>query len=71
MKWYDEIAKIVRELYEKSGRIEGRDLDNWLKAERIVLERYNEREKTEQEAAPSPKKKSKTSGKKKKDKLDS
>jgi len=28
MKWYDEIARIARELYEKSGKIEGRDLDN-------------------------------------------
>lgn len=45
MKWYDEIARIARELYEKSGKIEGRDLDNWLEAERIVMERYKEKEK--------------------------
>jgi hypothetical protein len=44
MKWFDEIAKVARELYEKSGRIEGRDLDNWLEAERIVMERYKEQE---------------------------
>ncbi|MEW6054660.1 MAG: DUF2934 domain-containing protein [Nitrospirota bacterium] len=44
MKWYDEIARIARELYEKSGKIEGRDLDNWLEAERIVMERYKEKE---------------------------
>ena len=71
MKWYDEIARIARELYEKSGRIEGRDLDNWLEAERIVMERYKEQEKAEKKAALSPKKSSKTATKKKKDKLDS
>lgn len=40
MNLHDEIAKVAYELYEKSGRIEGRDLDNWLEAERIVMERY-------------------------------
>ena len=32
----EEIRKKAQELYEKSGRIPGRDLDNWLEAERIV-----------------------------------
>ncbi|MFH1701904.1 MAG: DUF2934 domain-containing protein [Nitrospirota bacterium] len=36
---YQEISKLAHDLYEKSGRIEGRDLDNWLEAERIVKER--------------------------------
>lgn len=57
MKWYDEIAKIARELYEKSGRMEGRDLDNWLEAERIVMERYREQEMLEAESSSSTKKK--------------
>jgi hypothetical protein len=35
---YEEIVKVASELYEKSGRTEGRDLENWLKAERIVKE---------------------------------
>jgi len=56
MKWYDEIAKLARELYEKSGRIEGRDLDNWLEAERIVMERYKEQERLEGESSSSDKK---------------
>jgi len=51
MKWHDEIARIARELYEKSGKIEGRDLDNWLEAERIVMERYKEQEKMKAEMA--------------------
>ncbi len=35
----DEIASIAYEIYVKSGKIEGRDLDNWLEAERLVLGR--------------------------------
>jgi hypothetical protein len=57
MKWYDEIAKIARELFEKSGRIEGRDLDNWLEAERIVMKRYKDQERLEAESSSSSKKK--------------
>lgn len=57
MKWYDEIARIARELYEKSGKIEGRDLDNWLEAERIVMARYKEQEMLEVESSSSLKKK--------------
>ncbi|MBE0426791.1 MAG: DUF2934 domain-containing protein [Nitrospirae bacterium] len=56
MKWYDEIAKIARELYEKSGKREGCDLDNWLEAERIVMERHREEEKLEAESSSSPEK---------------
>jgi hypothetical protein len=66
MKWYDEIAKLARELYEKSGRIEGRDLDNWLEAERIVMERYKEQEMLEGESSSSNKKGFKKSNKNKK-----
>jgi len=35
---YEEIERVATELYEKSGRAEGCDLENWLKAERIVKE---------------------------------
>ncbi|MDP2929141.1 MAG: DUF2934 domain-containing protein [Candidatus Omnitrophota bacterium] len=31
-----EIKKKAQELYEKSGRKSGHDLNNWLEAERIV-----------------------------------
>jgi hypothetical protein len=57
MKWYDEIAKIAHELYEKSEKREGRDLDNWLEAERIVIARHREEKKLEAESSSSPKKK--------------
>ena len=39
-KIYDEIAKVAHDLYEKSGRVQGRDEQNWLEAERIVLAQY-------------------------------
>jgi len=37
---YEETVKVASELYERSGRVEGRDLDNWLEAEKIVRARY-------------------------------
>jgi hypothetical protein len=33
---YKEIFTVARDLYERGGRVEGHDLDNWLEAERIV-----------------------------------
>lgn len=30
------IRKTAQEIYEKSGRIEGRDVENWVEAERIL-----------------------------------
>lgn len=40
MDRHEEISKVARELYEKSGRMAGRDEANWLEAERIVKARY-------------------------------
>jgi len=34
--FHQEIFRVAHDIYERSGRIEGRDLDNWLEAERIV-----------------------------------
>ena len=42
---YEEIAKVAYYLHEKRGRVHGYDLDDWLEAERIVLERYAKRKK--------------------------
>ncbi len=33
----EQIAKMAYEIYEKSGRVAGRDLQNWLAAEKTVL----------------------------------
>ncbi len=40
MNLHEEITKVARELYEKSGHVEGRDRENWLEAEKIVLARH-------------------------------
>jgi len=53
MNLHDEIAKVAAELYEKSGRIEGRTLENWLEAEKIVLSRHSSKEIAEPKEAPS------------------
>ncbi|MFZ5997503.1 MAG: DUF2934 domain-containing protein [Nitrospirota bacterium] len=37
---HEEIARLAYELYEKSGRVPGRDLENWFEAERILRQRY-------------------------------
>jgi hypothetical protein len=49
MNLQEEIAKVAHELYEKSGRIEGRDRENWLEAERIVLARHSGQDMEEPE----------------------
>ena len=36
----DEIAKVAYNLYIKSGLMVGRELDNWLEAEKIVKALY-------------------------------
>jgi hypothetical protein len=36
----EEIRLLAYELYEKSGKIPGREMENWLEAERMVMERH-------------------------------
>lgn len=40
MDLHEEIARLAYELYEKGGRVEGRDRENWLEAEKIVRARH-------------------------------
>jgi len=49
---HTEIAKVASELYEKSGRVEGHDLDNWLEAEKVIISRYKGQEKRKYERRP-------------------
>lgn len=49
MSLYDEIARAAYELYEKSGRLDGKDSENWLEAEKIVLARNAQRAKPNEE----------------------
>lgn len=60
MDLHDEIAQVAYQIWEKEGRIEGRDLDHWRAAEIIVATRLKEgseitaqtREPCETEEAP-------------------
>ena len=53
----DEIARVAYEIYEKTG-ITGREVEHWLEAERIVLERlsFQESSKEVKKLTPSKKK---------------
>lgn len=37
MQLKDEIAKVAYDFYLMSGRLEGHDLDNWVRAEQLVF----------------------------------
>jgi len=37
---HNEIARVAYELYTKRGRAHGRDLGDWLEAEKIVTEKH-------------------------------
>lgn len=53
MNLQEEIAKIAYELYEKSGRVGGRDLQNWIEAEKIVSAKYAAAKTAGKKKAPS------------------
>jgi hypothetical protein len=40
MNLHDLIAQLACELYVESGKVKGRDLENWLEPEWIVRNRY-------------------------------
>ncbi len=63
MNLHDEIARIACELYEKSGRVEGRDEENWLEAERIIMAR-TAKKSGGTEKTPKSKKPARTSSRK-------
>jgi hypothetical protein len=53
MNLHDEIAAVAYELYEARGCVPGRDLDDWLDAERVVLARHAGQEIEEPEEEDS------------------
>lgn len=55
MSLHDEIARTAYNLYEKGGRPVGKDTENWLEAEKIVLARNAERAKSEEKGAQTAK----------------
>jgi hypothetical protein len=52
MDLQEEIRRVAYELYEKSGRIRGRELENWTAAEKIVMARYAQKEKSRKVEPP-------------------
>jgi hypothetical protein len=56
MDLYEKIAKVAYDIYVKSGYIEGRDLNNWLEAERIVMTRITKEKKSEKKTGAKKKK---------------
>jgi hypothetical protein len=62
MKLHEEMETIAYEIWEKSGRVHGRDLEHWFEAERIVKERYLM--ETGEKKKPQEEKKTGKSGKK-------
>ncbi len=41
--FYDAVAKVAYDLYEKRRRVHGQDMEDWFKAEMIVKKRYEKR----------------------------
>ncbi len=62
MNLHDEIAAVAYELYEARGCIAGRDLDDWLDAEQIVLARHAGQEIEEPEEEDSSQEKAAAEG---------
>ena len=56
---HDEIVEVAYTLFENSGRLYGFDLENWLEAEKIVMER-NTKEMASEAKKPSKTKTKKT-----------
>ncbi len=56
-EFYDEVARVAYDLYEKRGRGHGQDREDWFKAEIIVRKRYGKgREQTAVAVKPAKKK---------------
>ena len=55
--YFDEIAKVAYELFENSGRMYGCELENWLAAEKIVMERHSREREEDANSTGSTKKK--------------
>lgn len=53
MDLHEEIKKVAYELYEKSGRIGGRETENWLAAEKIVMARHPQNKIGTKASAPA------------------
>jgi len=48
---FEEVARVAYELYEKRGGIHGYDVEDWVEAQEIVIERHAKRAESKAEAA--------------------
>lgn len=55
MKKHEEIKKLAYDIFEKSGRPHGREIDHWLEAERIIRAREMDLHAADVEASASKK----------------
>ncbi len=44
----EEIARVAYTLWEKSGKVPGKDLENWLEAEKIVIDLHKSKKEDDQ-----------------------
>jgi hypothetical protein len=59
----DEIARVAYNLYEKRGKLPGYAQQDWLQAEKIVMEKHSKKVEKEPRTAASPKAKKTSTGK--------
>ena len=52
MDIHEEIKKVAYELYGKSGRIRGREIENWLAAEKMIMARHAQNKRGIKAVAP-------------------
>jgi hypothetical protein len=62
MDYYDEIARVAYDIFEREGMVHGRHVDHWIEAEIIVTTRYKDADKNGQNdgEVSKPKKKAAT-----------
>ena len=63
MDYYDEIAKVAYDIFEREGRIHGRHFDHWIEAEMIVTTKYTETKNDTEVSKPKKKTAAKTAAK--------
>ena len=59
-KFYDEVAKVAYDLFEKRGKVHGFDKADWLNAEIIVKKRYTKKMEQKKQAVKPHKSRSRS-----------
>ncbi len=52
--FYDEVAKVAYDLFEKRGKVHGHDMEDWFNAEMIVKKRLEKERDCETEVVKPP-----------------